>query len=236
LQIDRSFIPPQAPRRKGFTMNTNSTSDPGQHLDPRAALAAINQTAAATRASIEPNVAIIYFVWAAAYLLGYGLLHGATFGWLPLAYSTALVIGGAILLAAVAYTAVLGIRSGSQVRGDSKFAGMAYGMSWMGGFATVAMFSIAFANLMPDSEQLATGWLINAVAILVVSLMYMAGSAIFQDRAMFVLGVCFTVLNVAGLIAGPQAFISIFAIGGPILFIAAGILTVVRRRNSSAAK
>lgn len=216
-------------------MNPNPASSSGQHLDPRTALAAINQTAAATRASMEPNVAVIYFAWAAAYLLGYGLLHGAAFAWLPLSYPTALAIGGAILLAAVAYTAVLGIRSGSQIRGDSKFAGMAYGMSWMGGFATVAMFSIAFARLMPDSAQLTTGWLINAVAILVVSLMYMAGSAIFQDRAMFVLGACFTVLNIAGLIAGPNAFIAIFAVGGPILFIAAGILIIARRRTSAPA-
>ena len=215
--------------------NPNQAPDSGQQLDPRAALAAINQAATATRASIEPNVALIYFVWAVAYLAGYGLLHGATFGWLPLAYTTALVIGGIILLAAVAYTAVLGIRSGSQVRGDSKFAGMAYGMSWMGGFATVAVFSIAFARLMPDSAQLATGWLINAVAILVVSLMYMAGAAIFQDRDMFILGACFTALNVAGLFAGPGTFISIFAIGGPILFIAAGIITLARRRSSSPA-
>lgn len=216
-------------------MNTNPASGSDQGLDPRAALAAINQTAAATRASIEPNVAIIYFVWAAAYLAGYGLLHGAALGWLPLAYSTALVIGGVVLLAAVAYTAVLGIRSGSQVRGDSTFAGMAYGMSWMGGFATVAVFSIALARLLPDSSQLATGWLINAVAILVVSLMYMAGAAIFQDRDMFILGACFTVLNVAGLVAGPAAFISIFAVGGPILFVAAGVLTLARRRASSRA-
>ncbi|MFL4473376.1 hypothetical protein ACIPVK_05205 [Paeniglutamicibacter sp. MACA_103] len=217
-------------------MNTNPASASEQELDPRAALAAINQTATATRASIEPNVAAIYFVWAAAYLAGYGLLHGAAFDWLPLAYTTALVIGGVILLAAVAYTAVLGIRSGSQIRGDSKFSGMAYGMSWMGGLATVAVFSIAFAKLMPDSAQLATGWLINAVAILVVSLMYMAGSAIFQDRAMFTLGACFTVLNVAGLVAGPDAFIAIFAIGGPVLFIAAGILALARRRTFPAAK
>ena len=216
-------------------MNTNQPATPEPALDPRAALASMNQAAAATRASIEPNTAVIYFVWSAAYLLGYGLLHGAAFSWLPLAYGTALLIGAAVLLAAVAYTAVAGIRSGSQIRGDSKFAGMAYGMSWMGGFLIVALFSIAISRLLAGTDQLVTGWLINSVAILVVGIMYMAGAAIFGDRPMFLLGACFTVLNAAGLIAGAQAFISIFAIGGPILFIAAGVLALVRRRASSPA-
>ena len=215
-------------------MNTNQPATPEPALDPRAALASMNQAAAATRASIEPNTAVIYFVWAAAYLLGYGLLHGAAFSWLPLAYGTALLIGAAVLLAAVAYTAVAGIRSGSQIRGDSKFAGMAYGMSWMGGFLIVALFSIAISRLLAGTDQLVTGWLINSVAILVVGIMYMAGAAIFQDRPMFLLGACFTVLNAAGLIAGSQAFISIFAIGGPILFAAAGIAMLVLRRRDTA--
>ncbi|GAA1883200.1 hypothetical protein GCM10009715_31990 [Paeniglutamicibacter psychrophenolicus] len=215
-------------------MNTNQPAAPEPALDPRAALASLNQAAAATRASIEPNTAVIYFVWAAAYLAGYGLLHGAAFGWLPLAYGTALLIGAGILLAAVAYTAVAGIRSGSRIRGDSKFAGMAYGMSWMGGFLVVALFSIAISRLLAGTDQLVTGWLINSVAILVVGIMYMAGAAVFQDRPMFLLGACFTVLNAAGLIAGAQAFISIFAIGGPVLFVAAGIAMLVLRRRETA--
>ena len=215
-------------------MNTNQPATPEPALDPRAALASLNQAAAATRASIEPNTAVIYFVWAAAYLAGYGLLHGAAFGWLPLAYGTALLIGAGILLAAVAYTAVAGIRSGSRIRGNSKFAGMAYGMSWMGGFLVVALFSIAISRLLAGTDQLVTGWLINSVAILVVGIMYMAGAAVFQDRPMFLLGACFTVLNAAGLIAGAQAFISIFAIGGPVLFVAAGIAMLVLRRRENA--
>lgn len=215
-------------------MDTTQPATPEPAFDPRAALASMNQAAAATRAAIEPNTAVIYFVWAAAYLLGYGLLHGAAFGWLPLAYGTALLIGGAILLAAVAYSAVAGIRSGSRIRGDSTFAGMAYGMSWTGGFLVVALFSIAISRLLAGTDQLVTGWLINSVAILVVGIMYMAGAAIFQDRPMFLLGACFTVLNAAGLIAGSQAFISIFAIGGPILFAAAGIAMLVLRRRDTA--
>ncbi len=215
-------------------MDTNQPNTGEPALDPRAALASMDQAAAATRASIEPNTAVIYFVWAAAYLLGYGLLHGAAFGWLPLSYGAALLIGALVLLAAVAYTAVAGIRSGSQIRGDSRFAGMAYGMSWMGGFLVVALFSIAISRLLGDENQLVTGWLINSVAILVVGIMYMAGAAIFGDRPMFLLGACFTLLNAAGLIAGPAAFISIFAVGGPVLFVAAGIAMVVLRRGETA--
>ena len=51
---------------------------------------------------------------------------------------------------------------------------------------------------------------------------------------MFILGACFTVLNAAGLIAGASAFISIFAIGGPVLFVAAGIAMLVLRRREAA--
>lgn len=207
----------------------NASSNAEKPFDPRAALAAINTTQATTRKALGPNVTVLYLVWAATYLLGYGLLHATTHGWIAIGYPAALLIGAAILLAAIIYSAALGIRSGTQIRGDSRFAGMAYGFSWMGGFATVAVFSIAFANLLHDAPQATVGWIINSVAILVVALMYMAGAAIFQDRPMFVLGACFTVLNVAGLLAGPGAFMAIFAIGGPVLFMTAALLM----RNTS---
>ena len=207
----------------------NASSNAEKPFDPRAALAAISTTQANTRKALGPNVTVLYLVWAATYLLGYGLLHATTHGWIAIGYPAALLIGAAILLAAIIYSAVLGIRSGTQIRGDSRFAGMAYGFSWMGGFATVAVFSIALSNLLPNAPQTTVGWIINSVAILVVALMYMAGAAIFQDRPMFVLGACFTVLNVAGLLAGPGAFMAIFAIGGPVLFMTAALLM----RNTS---
>lgn len=209
----------------------NASSNPHQPLDPRAALAAINATESKTRKALGPNVTLLYLLWAATYLVGYGLLHATTHGWSSLTYSTALLIGAVVLLGAIIFSAVLGIRSGTQIRGDSRFAGMAYGFSWMGGFATVAVFSIAFANLLPEAPPVTIGWIINSVAILVVALMYMAGAAIFQDRPMFILGACFTVLNVAGLVAGPELFMAIFAIGGPVLFIAAAL--IMRSTNGS---
>ncbi|PQZ94634.1 hypothetical protein CQ018_04565 [Arthrobacter sp. MYb227] len=208
----------------------NASSNTEKPFDPRTALAAISTTEATTRKALGPNVTVLYLVWAATYLLGYGLLHATTHGWITLSYPVALLIGATILLGAIIFSAALGIRSGTQIRGDSRFAGMAYGFSWMGGFATVAVFSIAFANLLPDAPQATVGWIINSVAILVVSLMYMAGAAIFQDRPMFVLGACFTVLNVVGLLAGPNLFMAFFALGGPALFIAAALLM----RNTSA--
>lgn len=211
----------------------NTIPAPEQPFDPRAALASISSTEASTRRSIGPNVAVLYFVWAAAYLLGYGLLQGSSAGWLPLPFTTALLIGAVILLAAIAFSAWAGIRSGQQIRGDSRFAGMAYGMSWMAGFATLAIFSIALFTLLPDAEPAATGWLINAVAIMIVSIMYTAGAAVFQDKPMFILGACFTVVNIAGLLAGPTLFMTIFAVAGPVLLGAAGVLTLIMARRSA---
>ncbi|GAA4370817.1 hypothetical protein [Paeniglutamicibacter cryotolerans] len=208
----------------------NSIPAPDQPLDPRAALASITAAETSTRKSIGPNVAVLYFVWAAAYLLGYGLLQGSTAGWLPLPFASALLIGAVILLAAIVFSAWAGIRSGRQIRGDSRFAGMAYGMSWMAGFTTLAVFSIALFTLLPDAEPETTGWLINAVAIMIVAIMYMAGAAIFHDKPMFVLGACFAVVNIAGLLAGPTLFMAIFALAGPVLLGAAGILALIMAR------
>lgn len=211
----------------------NSLPASEQPFDPRAAFASITATEDRTRKSIGPNVATLYFVWAAAYLLGYGLLQCSTAGWIPLSFTTALLIGAAILLAAIAFSAWAGIRSGQQVRGDSRFAGMAYGMSWMAGFATLAVFSIAINTLLPDAERVTTGWLINAAAIMIVAIMYMAGAAIFQDKPMFVLGSCFTVVNIAGLLAGPTLFMVIFAVAGPLLLCTAGVLTLTMGRRTA---
>ncbi|NKX52721.1 hypothetical protein HER39_19525, partial [Arthrobacter deserti] len=60
----------------------------------------------------------------------------------------------------------------------------------------------------------------NGVAILVVGLMYLAGGAMFNDRNQAVLGVWFLIVNIAALVSGPEHFLTVLMILGPLGFFA----------------
>lgn len=197
-----------------------------QAFDPATAYALADKTEYDSSRALSPNLVLMYAVWGTAWLIGFGAFHGASKGWLPIAYSLAATIFAICIVAGVAVSAVLGIRSGSGVRGQGSFQGAVYGWSWMLGFATVFVLSARIGSLDLDFEL--TGMLINSIAILVVGLMYAAGAALWHETPMLVLAVWFTVVNIVSLIAGPSHYLLIFMTLGVAGFYGAAIVEWLR--------
>jgi hypothetical protein len=83
-----------------------------------------------------------------------------------------------------------------------------------------------FAPLLPESER---GLLWAGVSVAMCGVVYMAGSAIWQSRDMFILGAWLTVIDVAGVYAGPGWHSLIIALGGGGGLILLGAGLAVRR-------
>ncbi|GAA1338159.1 hypothetical protein [Arthrobacter roseus] len=198
-------------------------------FDPRQALQVSSETEARTGRTLQPRVALQYAIWGTAWLIGYGVLHGSSHGWLPLEYSTALIIFGVALFLGVASSIGLSIAVSIGIRGDSAFQGAVYGWTWMLAFVVVFFAASRIAQM--GADQQFNGMMVNALAVLVVGMMYMFGGALWRDIPMLVLGIWFLLVNVMALIAGPEQFITVYLTLGVGGFYAAALVTYLQQRR-----
>ncbi|MEV4513001.1 transporter [Dactylosporangium sp. NPDC049525] len=189
--------------------------DDAPPASPAESLALIQQERAAVASTVSINPLAYYLPWGLAWMVGYGLLFvrygpdGRIFvdlpDWLPLA-----VLFVCMALAMVS-TLVVSARRGRGVEGRSSWQGTAYGLSWFLAFVGVGSTLGRFAPLLPDQEQ---GLLWGSVSVGTVAVMYMAGSAIWLSRDMFILGAWLTVINIAGVALGPGWHSLLISAGG----------------------
>ncbi|WP_432829754.1 transporter [Dactylosporangium sp. CA-092794] len=192
----------------------------------------IRKEQAAAARTIALNPLLYYVPWGGAWLIGFGLLF-LRFGpggrvlvdlpaWLPL---TSLFL---LMAVAMASTAVVSAVRGRGLEGRSSWQGTAYGFTWFFAFAGVGTTTNRFAGLLPEPER---GLLWASASVGLVGAMYMAGAAIWLSRDMFIFGALLTVINIAGVLAGPgwhSLFISLGGGGGLCLL---GIVLQVRTRR-----
>lgn len=206
--------------------------DDAPPASPAESLALIQQERAAVAGTIAVNPLGYYLPWGLAWLVGYGLLFlrygpdGRVFvdlpGWLPL-----VVLFAGMALAMVS-TLVVSIHRGRGVEGRSSWQGTAYGLAWFLAFAGVGSTLGRFAPLLPEPER---GLLWASVSIGTVAVMYMAGSAIWLSRDMFVLGAWLTVVNIAGVALGPGWHSLLVGLGGGGGLCLFGVLLWLRGRR-----
>jgi hypothetical protein len=175
----------------------------------------IREQRAATERSLSPDPRLTYWPWGIAWLVGFGLLylrHGPQErplwnipGYLPLTVLFTLMI------AALVISSAAGIRSGRAVRGESSTKGFMYGFSWFLGFAGFMTIAGHFSDFLPAPER---GLLWAATSVGVVSVLYLAGGAVWGAPELFVLGCWIGVLNIAGVVAGPGWHSLVIAVAG----------------------
>ncbi len=198
-------------------------------FDPRQALRIAAETEDRAGRTLQPRVALQYLIWGTAWLIGYGSLHGATHNWLPLSSSTALILFSIVVVLGVASSALLSITVSRGIRGESAFQGAVYGWTWMLAFAVVFFAASRIGSI--STDQAFNGMIINALAILVVGMMYMSGGALWRDVPMLALGIWFLLVDIVSLIAGPTGFITVFLILGVGGFYAAALVTFLQQRR-----
>lgn len=214
--------------------HSNSTgAHPGEPeeapLDLHAALRLVNDAETKAREELQGNEAGVYLIWGFAWLIGYGAMHGARFGWLPLSPGASLTVFSITILAALASTVFIVTRQRRGIRGHSSFVGAMYGGAWALGFMVMGTLSGVIGAAVEDFWL--TGMIINGIALLIVGLMYMVGGAMFNDKSQARLGIWFLVANIIAILAGPANFVTVCFILGPLGFFAGALAEFRRRRR-----
>ncbi|WP_026553505.1 hypothetical protein [Arthrobacter sp. H20] len=208
---------------------TTQVPDSDQPLDLHSALRVVQSAEDTARRELRGNETLLYLMWGLAWLFGFGTLHGARFGWLPLDYGVALGIFGSILLIAVVITIVLTGRYSRGLRGHTSFIGGMYGAAWALGFLVMGTLSGIILNVVDDFWV--RGMLMNSIAILIVGLLYITGGTTFNDKTQSVMGIWFLVVNMAALLSGSGHYLTVFFIFGSGGFLVAALVEALRRRQ-----
>lgn len=208
---------------------TSKAADEDSPLDLHSALRVVQSAEDTARRKLRGNEALLYLVWGLAWLLGFGALHGARFEWLPLTNGVALGFFGVFILTAIVVTIVTAGRYSRGIRGHTAFVGAMYGVSWALGFLVMGTLSGIISNVVDDFWV--RGMLINAIAILIVGLLYITGGTTFNDKTQSVMGIWFLVVNMVALLSGSEHYLTVFFIFGSGGFLVGSLVETIRRRK-----
>lgn len=211
-----------------------ATDEDRPPASPAESLRLIREQRAHTERSLTPDPRLVYWPWSFAWLVGFGLLfleYGSDGDgpvemptWLPLTMLFALMAVAVVVMSVGLF------RAARQVAGESTAKGTMYGIAWAFGFAGLGLTNGYLADFLPRAQA---GLLWAASSMGLVSVLYIAGAAIWYDRTMFLLGCWLALVNVAGVVAGPgwQALIiSLAGGGGGFVFGFVAWLRLARRR------
>lgn len=211
--------------------SADSYSDDERPLDLAQALSVVTAAETRARRELHPNGGQLYLLWALAWFLGYGVLHGSRNGWLPLEPPTALLIFGLLIALGIAATVVVFGKQSRGIRGHSSFTGGFYAVAWALGFTVMGALGSAISAAVGDFWL--RGMLINGIAILIVGLLYITGGTTFNDVIQVVMGIWFLVVDIVSIMSGPEHFLTVFFIFGSAgFFVGAAVETLRQRRRT----
>ncbi|MFY1688534.1 transporter [Plantactinospora sp. WMMB782] len=210
----------------------NGNFDELPPADPATALRLIADQQAEAARQLSPNLLWYYWPWGLAWLVGFGLFFlrfgpdGRVFvelpTWLPLFTLLALLIAAGIV------SGIVGGRTYGQVAGDSRRRGLWYGLAWGLGFSSVSAVLGRVSDQLPDDLG---GLLWAGVTVGLTGALHMAGGAVWLDRNLFRLGVWISVINIAGLAAGPGWHALVISVLGGGGMLVAGVHFLLRDRR-----
>jgi hypothetical protein len=181
-----------------------------EQLAPDDALAIIaGQRVVAART--QPSSALLFGVWGASWLVGYGLMWATALeDGTPALWAAAVAIGGGA--AAIAFTIWHSVHRAQGIRGRSPREGALYGWAWALGFLAQGITVAALAQA--GAEPVVTTLAANAMATMVAGLLYVAGGLMWQATPLYVLGVWILLVGAIGTFAGLPGSYAVMAFGG----------------------
>lgn len=209
-------------------MNVHDDDTP---VDPAEGLAIIEAQRALTRDRSEPDARLLFGVWGIAYLVGYLSLYWTardSVGHRPAVWS--FTVFGIVIASAVVITIVHVIVRTAGMQGVSARSGAMYGWSWTIGFIGIYLIINGLGRAGASSQVLDLAW--NALPILLVGILYLAGGALWQTTVMFALGVWFCVLaGVVTVIGLPDSYLVLALAGGGGMLLGTLISQLIRRNR-----
>jgi len=202
-------------------------------LSPKESLELIRRERAAVQRRLGGNPLLYYGPWGLVWLVGYGMFF-LRYGFddrplIPFpSFLPGVVLGGLIAFA-IAVTLYAGFRSSRGIAGASDERGTYYGIAWFIAFMMMGVLGARLGEHLPEPEA-ALYWTATSTAILTV--LYMAGAAVWRDRMMFGLACWIGVLNVVGVIGGIGWHTLLVSLGGGGGLIVAGVLQFRRLRKA----
>lgn len=203
-------------------------------LEPEAMLELLTAQRRSVETQMGAFVPYILGAWGIAWLFGFGalwLIDGLRPSFsLPLPVAVPIFV--VLLAAAIAVSAVLGIRSGRGLRGNSaeSFAGTIYGWAWtIGAIGIVGIGQGLAANGM-DREV--ANLFYPTAFVFFAGIMYVLGAALWRAVPMLVLGIWIVLVAAAGPFFGAPAHYLVFSLAGGLAFLALGIAQFVRVRHA----
>ena len=181
----------------------------------------------ARTAEMRPSSALLFGVWGAVWLVGYG-----TMWWTardddtPSVAAGVIAIGGGVL--ALVVTIVHITRRTRGIAGSSARQGAMFGWAWAIGFLAQSMIVGGLGQAGASGEVVALA--ANAIAALVVGLLYLAGGILWRSTAMYVLGAWMALTGAAAALTGfPDSYLVMALAGGGGLLVGALVETVRSR-------
>ncbi|MDQ0372872.1 hypothetical protein [Cellulomonas humilata] len=206
------------------------TDDPRSDADAAPDLADALAIIAAQRARAEdtrPSGPLLFGLWGAAWLVGYGAL------WLTTrddGSPSALAVGVAIAsgVVALAVTVVHVMHRTRGIAGASAREGALYGVAWPVAFLAQSMIVGGLAQAGASGAVISLA--ANAIAALVVGLLYIAGGLLWRATSMYVLGAWMALTGAAAALTGfPDSYLVMALAGGGGLLVGALVETVRSR-------
>jgi hypothetical protein len=200
-------------------------------LDPTAALAIITAQRARARDTVTPDGRVIFLAWAASWILGYGVMWSTSRdGGVPPGWAGALF--GLLIIGSIVTTIVHSVRRQSGIVGPSRAVSAMYGWSWCVAFVAGQAMVGALGRAGVSDEILMVA--ANGVSALIVGILYMAGGALWNDRAQFALGVWMALVAGIAAFAGLPGSYAVMGIAGGGGFLVGALLDHLSRRRSGA--
>ena len=171
-------------------------------------------------------------VWGVVWLVGFLLLWSAWPGgnpWFSVPGTVASTIFAVLIAAAIACSAVLGIRIGRGIKGESNFAGAVYGISWP---ASGAAFALVGVGLVRNgmSTELASIYFPSAFSVM-VGVLYLAGAALWRNVGQLVLGIALLAVASIAPFFGHPANNLVMALAGGGAFLVGAVAAAVNLRK-----
>lgn len=199
---------------------------------PAEMLALMRDQRRSTRARMSVVFSRLLIVWAVAWAVGFFALWSAeAIGGNPafrIPQQIAWPVFGVLMVVGIVWSAVTGIRSGRDIRGRSKLAGMLYGWSWSVSMAGAGFFAAGLQHAGLPGELSAL--LYPGLFILLVGVQYLGGAALERSPAMFALGVVMIVTVIVATWVGSPTHYLLYGTVGPVAMLvvaalmAAGVL------------